>query len=115
MAKSVLTADLTELAGPVGQNSRKTGICQMGIVGEAASVKASADSPAAVDTVFGVGIEAEGVLGFEETGGAVGKLVAVAPDKFVAEKEGMVNGAAQRLPAQGGIDAVQIREEVVTL
>ena len=59
MPEAVLSADLAELAGPVGEDSGKTGVRQICICCVAAAVKAAADGPAAVGAVFGVGIEAK--------------------------------------------------------
>src|SRR5882762_2801849 len=83
MAEAVLAADLAELAGPVGEDSGKTGVRQICVGGMAAAVEAAADGPAAVGAVFGVGIEAEGMLGLEKGSGR--KLVARAPEEFIAE------------------------------
>src|SRR6266481_7698120 len=93
MPETILSADLAELAGPVGEDSGKAGVRQICVGGMAAAVKAAADGPAAVGAVFGVGIEAEGMLGLEKSGGR--DLVARAPEKFIAEEEGVVDGAAQ--------------------
>src|SRR6266404_1152636 len=83
MPEAVLASDLAELAGPVGEDSGKAGIRQICVGGVTAAVKAAADGPAAVGAVFGVGIEAEGMLGLENSGGR--NLVARAPEKFIAE------------------------------
>src|SRR5882672_10117413 len=109
MPETVLAADLAELAGPVGEDSGKAGIRQICIRCVTAAVKAAADGPAAVGAVFGIGIEAEGMLGLEKGSGR--SLIARAPKKFIAEEEGVVDGAAQGLPAESGIGAVEIGEE----
>src|SRR6266850_2247927 len=83
MPEAVLAADLAELARPIGEDSGKAGIRQICIRCMTAAVKAAADSPAAVGAVFGVGIEAEGMLGLENSGGR--NLVARAPEKLIAE------------------------------
>src|SRR6266436_698078 len=109
MPEAVLPADLAELAGPIGEDSGKAGVRQICVGGMAAAVKAAADGPAAVGAVFGIGIEAEGMLGLEKSSGR--NLIARAPEKFIAEEEGVVDGAAQGLPAESGIGAVEIGEE----
>src|SRR6266571_281100 len=109
MAITVLPTDLAEFAGPIGENTGKTGVRQTGVGGAAAAIKATAESPAAVDAVFGIGIEAESVLGLEDVKRR--ELVAGAPEQFCAEEERMVDGAAERLPTKSGIRAVEIREE----
>src|SRR6266566_5097434 len=109
MAITVLPTDLAELAGPIGENTGKTGVRQAGVGGAAAAIEAAAKSPAAVDAVFGIGIVAESVLGLENIKRR--QLVAGAPEQFCAEEERMVDGAAERLPTKSGIRAVEIREK----
>ena len=111
MAEAILATDLAELTGPVGENTGKAGVGQFGIVGVAAAVKAAADGPAAVDAVFGLGIQAESVLGLKEIRGR--NLVSGTPEEFVAEKEGVIDGAAKRLPAESGVGAVEIGDEII--
>src|SRR5882724_11805541 len=65
MSVAILATDLAELAGPIGEDTGKTGVRQAGIRSAATAIEAAAKSPAAVDAVFGVGIEAECVLGLE--------------------------------------------------
>src|SRR3989441_3961529 len=109
MAITVLATDLAELAGTIGENTGKAGVRQTGVGGAAAAIEAAAEGPAAVDAVFGIGIEAESVLGLENIKRR--QLVAGAPEQFCAEEERMVDGAAERLPTKSGIRAVEIREE----
>src|SRR6266850_282400 len=68
MPKAVLPADLAELAGPIGEDSGKAGVRQICVGGMAAAVKAAADGPAAIGAVFGIGIEAKGMLSLEKSG-----------------------------------------------
>src|SRR4029077_459554 len=109
MAIAILSTDLAELARPVGQDTRKTSVGETRAVGVAAAIKASADSPAAIETVFGVSVHAESVLRLENVGGR--ELVACAPEEFGAEEERVVDGAAERLPAQRGIGGIKIGQE----
>ena len=109
MAESVLATNLAKLAGPVRQDSGKAGVRQICVGGMAAAVKAAADGPAAIGAIFGIGIEAKGMLSLEKSGGR--DLVACAPEKFIAEEEGVVDGPAQWLPTESGVGAVEIREE----
>src|SRR5580765_1088415 len=85
MSEAVLATDLAELAGPIGKNTGKAGVGQIGVVGVAAAIEAAADSPATVDAILGGGVGAEGVLGLE--GVERGDLVAGAPEEFGAEQE----------------------------
>ena len=85
MAEAVLAADLAELAGPIGEDSGKTGVRQICVGGMAAAVKAATDRPAAIGPVLSIGIEAKGMLRLEKVGGR--NLVARAPEKFVAKEE----------------------------
>src|SRR5260370_870673 len=109
MAITVLPTDLAEFAGPIRENTGKTGVREAGVGGAAAAIEAAAESPAAVDAVFGIGIEAESVLGLENIKRR--QLVAGAPEQFCAEEERMVDGATERLPTKSGIRTVEIREE----
>src|SRR6266403_170446 len=109
MPEAVLAADLAELAGPVGEDSGKAGIRQICIRCVTAAVKAAADSPAAIGAVFTIGIEAKGMLGLEKVGGR--NLVAGAPEKFIAEEEGVIDGAAQGFPTESSVGAIEIGEE----
>src|SRR5713101_652076 len=100
-AEAILAANLAELAGPIGE---------IGGGGAAAAVKAPTDGPAAVRAVIHGRVETEGALDLEEFCG--GELVALAPEKFGAPDNGVVDGAAQGLPAERGISAVKIGEGV---
>src|SRR5262249_27558122 len=110
MAKAVLAPDLAELAGPIGKNSGKAGVRQVRVVGMAAAVEAAANRPAAIHAVFAVGIEAECMLGLENV--CRGELIASAPEKLAAQQKRVIDGAAKGLPAQSGVGAVEIGEEV---
>src|SRR5438309_2083526 len=110
MPVTVLRTDLTELAWPVGENTGKAGVRQVGVGGVAGAVKASADGPAPVHAIIRRGIQAEGVLRLE--GVEERKLIAVAPEKLGAEEQRIVNGAAERLPAKRCVRAVKIGDEV---
>src|SRR5260370_7132535 len=110
MPKAVLPADLAELAGPVGKDTGKAGIGQIGIGGAAAAVEASADGPAAIDAIFGGGVHAEGVLGLENVDGR--QLIAGAPEELSAGKEILVDGAAQRFPAGRAVPALPLAQQI---
>src|SRR6516165_4617827 len=69
MSVAILPADLAKLAGPVGQNAGKAGVGQAGVGSAAASVVASTNGPAPVDTVFAVRVHAESVLRLESVEG----------------------------------------------
>src|SRR5947208_1496464 len=110
MAITILATDLAELAGPIGENTGKTSVRQAGVGGATAAIEAAADSPAAIDAVFGIGIETESVLGLKDVKRR--KLVAGAPEQFCAEKERMVDGAAEGLPAERGIGGIKVGQEI---
>src|SRR2546425_11962126 len=93
MAITVLATDLAELAGTIGENTGKAGVRQTGVGGAAAAIEATAESPAAVGAGFGIGIEAESVLGLENIKG--GKLVAGGPEQFGAGGERMGDGGGE--------------------
>src|SRR5260370_3435184 len=110
MPKAVLPADLAELAGPVGKDTGKAGIGQISMGGAGAADEASGDGRAAIDSIFGGGEHAEGMLGLENADGR--KLIAGAPEKLGAEEEIFIDGAAQGFPAECGVRAVEIGEEI---
>src|SRR6202158_201315 len=106
MTEAVLPADLAKLAGPISEDTGKAGIRQMGIGGVAAAVESSADGPAAIYTVFGVGIQTKSVLRLEKSWHCWRKLVARAPEQLGTEHEGIVDSAAERPPADGRVSAI---------
>src|SRR5258708_15901107 len=65
MAITILATDLAEFAGPIGENTGKTGVRQAGARGAAAAIESAANSPAAVDAGFRIGIEAQSMLSLE--------------------------------------------------
>src|SRR5258708_32814571 len=85
MPEAVLPTDLAELAGPIRKDTGKAGVGQIRIGGAAAAVEASADGPAAIDSIFGGGVHAEGILGLENADGR--KLLSGAPEKIGAAEE----------------------------
>src|SRR5437879_924354 len=110
MAITILATDLAKLAGPIGENTGKTSVRQAGVGGAAAAVETATDSPAAIDAIFGIGIEAESVLGLKNVKRR--KLVAGAPEEFSAEQERMVDGAAERLPTERGVGGIEVGQKI---
>src|SRR5690349_9893432 len=110
MAITILATDLAKLAGPIGENTGKTSVRQAGVGGPTAAIEAATDGPAAIDAVFGIGIEPESVLGLK--GVKRRKLVAGAPEEFVAKEEGVVDGAAERLPTESGVSGIKVGQEI---
>src|SRR6266566_502992 len=110
MSVTILATNLAKLARPVREDTRKPCVRQVGIGGSSASVETASGRPAAVEAVFGVRVHPQCVLRLKNI--ERGELIAGAPKKLVAEKERMVDGPAQRLPAQRGVGAVEIGEEV---
>src|SRR5262249_59960103 len=90
MSVAVLAANLAELAGPVGENTGKAGVGESGVIGAATAVEAAADRPATVQSVFGMSVHAEGVLGPERVKRA--ELGARAPDEFRRHEAGIGHG-----------------------
>src|SRR6266566_2674199 len=113
MSVTILATNLAKLARPVREDTRKPCVRQVGIGGSSASVETASGRPAAVEAVFGVRVHPQCVLRLKNI--ERGELIAGAPKKLVAEKERMVDGPAQRLPAQRGVGAVQIGEEVLRI
>src|SRR5262249_1495706 len=52
VSESVLSTDLTELAGPISKNARKARIDEVGVSRAAAPVKAPANSPTSIHAIF---------------------------------------------------------------
>src|SRR5262249_34256839 len=109
MAEAVLGANLTELARPVGQDSRKAVIDQPRVSGAATAVKAATHGPTAVQTIVDGGIQAEGALCLKTIDG--GELITRAPDQLAPEENGVVDGAAQGFPAERGVRAIERGQE----
>src|SRR6266481_8326837 len=112
MTEAVLPTDLAELARPIRQDTGKAGIRQTGIGGVATAVEASADGPAAIDAVFRVGVHAKSMLRLKKSRDRKRELVTRAPEELGAEQEGIVDSAAQRLPAECRVSAIQISQKV---
>src|SRR6266436_330294 len=111
MTEAVLPTDLAELARPIRQNTGKAGIRQTGIGGVATAVEASADGPAAIHAVFRGGVHAKSMLRLEKIRDCGRELVTRAPEKLGTEQEGFVDSAAERLPAERRVSAIQIGEK----
>src|SRR4029077_6654803 len=79
-----------------------------GVMATVRMVVAAAQEPAPGKLGVGRGIVSESLLGRRE-------LLAITPDKFAASHERVVDRAAQRLPPQGGVDTVEVSEEIGTL
>src|SRR5919109_2791274 len=103
--KTVLPAHLTELAGPISQHRRGTLVGQAGGLGAVRLIISSANEPTTAQLVITRGVKAEGTL-------LKGQLLALAPDEFTTSHQGMVDGTPQRPPAQGGVDAIKLGQEV---
>src|SRR4030095_11246225 len=93
----ILAANLAELAWPVGQDGREPSIGKLRISGAPAAVKAASHGPTAVRTVFERGIQAESALCLRAR--RARELIARAPDEFVSEENGVVDGTPQGFPA----------------
>src|SRR5712671_2203655 len=107
VGKFILSADLAELARPVGQYGGETLVDKTRVLGLTRAIVASSYEPSPPQLVIARSVEAKGTL-FE------GKLLPLTPDQFCPSHEGVVDGPAQGLPAQCGIDAVQVGKKVWT-
>src|SRR5712675_3708198 len=107
VGKLVLSAYLAELAGPVGQHGGETLVDEARVGDFTRAIIASANEPSPPQLIVARGVEAKRTL-FER------KLLPLTPDQFCPSHEGMVDGPAQGLPAQCGIDAVQVGKKVWT-
>src|SRR2546421_3668633 len=112
MTEAVLPTDLAKFAGPISEDTGKAGIRQTGIGGVAAAVEASTDGPTAVYAVFRGGVHAKSMLRLKKIRDRSRELVTRTPDQLCTEQEGIVDSAAQRLPAECRVSAIQIGQEV---
>src|SRR5260370_9728574 len=90
----------------------KAGIRETGIGGVGAAVEASVEGQAAIDAVFRVGVHAKRMLRLKKSRDRKRELVTRAPEELGAEQEGIVDSAAQRLPAECRVSAIQISQKV---
>src|SRR5262245_5773067 len=100
----ILPADLAELAGPVGQQQRMAAVAQRCILSAFRPAVARACKPSPRELVVTRYVVAERVL-------TASGLLAAAPQHLGAAEERVVNRALQRPPANGGINAPQVRHE----
>src|SRR5258708_39320210 len=107
VGKFILSADLAELAWPVAQYGGETLVDKARILGFTRAGIAPSYNPSPAQLVVARSVEAKGTL-FER------KLLPLTPDQFCPSHEGVVDGPAQGLPAQCGVDAVQVGEKVRT-
>src|SRR5437879_12475704 len=98
MAITIVATNLAKLAGPIGENTGKTSVRQAGVGGAAAAVETATDSPAAIDAIFGIGIEAERVMGLKRVSGK--RWVGAVQDRAMLERERGYMGWARREPVR---------------
>src|SRR6266700_37159 len=118
--KPVLSADLGELAWPVGQNQGAAFVIQPGIKRAIRVVYARAHKPPPGKLVIGRGIKAEGALepckridrAGDGRAGGKRRLVLLPPDKLAAQIKRLVDGPPHRLPAIHSVDAVEVRNKI---
>src|SRR5436309_2277850 len=103
--EAVLSAQLAELAWPIREHNRTAFVGESSIPAAVGVIVASTQKPAAPQLIIRRSIVSESFL-------SRGQLLAIAPDELAAADEGVVNRAAQRLPAQRGIDSVELGKKV---
>src|SRR5450759_3042253 len=104
-----------------GGEQIRAGRCRVRVGGQAlaafGAIEAAADGPTAVHLIVAGDEEAErrgeaARRGAERRGERSGEVcrsnAGAGPDEFAARHEGVIDGAAQRLPTQGGIGAVEL-------
>src|SRR6266704_2181174 len=94
-----LGPNLAEFAGPICQDNRLLPILCAGTEEAIGLIDAHAAEPAPRELVLPRKVVAEGLA-------QAGRLLAIVPHHFRTGNEGVVNGAAQRLPAERRIRAV---------
>src|SRR5262249_60909186 len=85
-AEAVLSANLAELARPVGQDSRKAGIGQPRVSGVATAVKAATHGPTAGHTTIDGGKKTPRARGFEKI--YRGGVMTPGPDQLLSGQNG---------------------------
>src|SRR5207253_8649251 len=105
MGEAVLPAHLAEFAGPVGEHCGSALVGKVGKLAAIGMVVAAAQKPAPPYLVISRCIKTESAL-LER------QLLALAPDELAPPDKGMVDGAAQRLPSQRGINPIKLRKKI---
>src|SRR3977135_2616089 len=106
-SKLILSADLAELARPVGQDRGKTFVNQIRVLSFTRAIVAAANEPPPGQLIVTRSIEAKSAL-FRW------KLLSLTPDPLSSSHKGVVDRASQGLPAQGGVNAIKVSQEVRT-
>src|SRR5215470_12418611 len=105
--EAVLSPHLAKLARPIGEHDRSTLVGQGGELTAIGMVIPAAHEPASRELVITRCEEPESTL-------LRRRLLALAPDELAASDERMVDRAPQRLPAQGGINPVELGKKIST-
>src|SRR5437667_12699973 len=101
---AILAPHLTELARPIRQNERLTGVEQGGVVRSVGSIVARPGKPSARELVIARDVVPHRFL-------LTSELVAAAPNHFGPTDEGMIDGPLHRPPSKRGVDSVQLRRK----
>ena len=100
--ETVLAPDLAEFTGPVGQHAGGAAIHQGGVARPVGAVVTTADRPTPIEPVIRGRVKAEGALDG-------GWLLASTPDELGPREEIVINGSAQRLPAECRVEILELR------
>src|ERR1700687_3172423 len=104
VGKFILSADLAELAWPVGQHCGETLVDKARVFGFTRAIIAPSYEPSPPQLVVARSVEAKRAL-FER------KLLPLTPDQFCPSHEGVVDGPAQGLPAQRGVYPIKVGQK----
>src|SRR4029077_12737683 len=104
-SKLILSANLAELARPIGKDRGKTLVNEIGVLSFSRAIVASANEPPPGQLIVSGSIEAKSAL-FRW------KLLALTPDQLSSSHKRVVDRPSQGLPAQRGVNAIKVRQEV---
>src|ERR1700674_5318216 len=98
--KLVLSANLAELARPVGKDRGEAFVNEFRVLSFTRAIVASTDEPPPAQLIVAGSIEAKSAL-FRW------KLLPLTPDQLSSSHKGVVDRPSQRLPAQRGVNAIK--------
>src|SRR6266567_5781034 len=104
-AEAILSTKLAEFAGPISQRRGETFVPQIVELAPVGPVEAPATEPSPSKLVIPRRVKTETALLTRE-------LLPLAPDEFAASNKRMIDGTPQRLPTNGRINSVELRNKV---
>src|SRR6266700_1900233 len=103
--KAILSAKLAEFAGPISQRRSRAFVRQIVELAALRPIKSSAGKPPASELIVTGCIPAERPL-------LTRKLLPLAPNEFASPNKRVIDRTAQRLPAHGRVNSVELGNEI---